>query len=63
MVIYSMIGSGAFATACISFTIDAFQRSHRPFNLIGCLLIDTAYCLVLVDKYKETKTLNLKPKT
>ena len=53
MGIYSMVGSGAFAMACVNFTIDAFQRSHRPFNLIGCLLIDTGYILFICDKYSE----------
>jgi hypothetical protein len=60
MGIYSILGSGAFAAACVNFTIDAIKRSHRQFNLAGCLLIDTGYCLFLYDKLPQIKLQQIK---
>ena len=50
------LGNSAFAIACVSYTIDAFKLSRRPFNLIGCLLIDTGYILFICDKSFQNKS-------
>ena len=46
-------GNVAFAIGCISYTIDAFKLSRRPFNLIGCLLIDSGYILYMYDYFSK----------